>query len=556
MSIFYQFKVEIVDSNAPNANVLAELGQGLISAIPTVRKATSNTSSPNNPAANWIETYIESYLDIATIVYQNILDANADSVFNSYGGYSPLAYRFDSNVFPAGSYLRLKNESGYYMVNGSPFGTQPIVAGGNFNAYRPDGTLIGSVAIYYSISGSNANITGSFLSVDIDANNQVMAVNNRINIYSTSSATQYNIYTITSSVNNNTVEFLSHLKEYVSSFDPYDGAGDSEEGGGDGTFDYSGSPPGGFDDFSFPTISAVDTGFVTLYNPTPAELKQLSNYLWSSSFDLDTFKKIFNDPMELFLGLSIVPVAVPDGGRKEVGVGLIGTEIYMTVAASQWVSVVCGSVSVPKLSGSYLDYDPYTSVEIYLPYIGVRTLKADEVIGKTLSVSYAVDILSGACVAWIDIDDHVTYSYMGQCATSIPIVSGDWTNLINGILSVVGSAVGGAVKGGVGGAIAGGVAAAASVAVSDGKISIERSGSISSAGGLLAHPKPFLILSSPRLCKPARQNEFEGYPAYVTRTIGDLSGYTEIEVMHLQGIGATEAELTEIKGLLLGGVIL
>lgn len=351
-------------------------------------------------------------------------------------------------------------------------------------------------------------------------------------------------------------DFYSNIKRTLPAFDPYDDAGDSEPGGGGGTFDYEGNPQGGFDDFTPPALSAVDTGFVTLFNPTPAQLKALSNYLWSNNYDINTLKKIVNDPMDLFLGLSIVPVAVPDGGQKEVGIGLVGSGVYMTVAASQWVAVRCGSVDIPTLSGSYLDYDPYTQIEIYLPYIGVRTLKADELIGKTLSVNYMVDILSGACVAWLDVDGSVMYTFMGQCATSIPVVSGDWTNLINGILSVVGSAVGGAVRGGVGGAIAGGVAAAASVAVSDGKISVERAGNISSAAGLIAHPKPYLIISSPRICKPANQNKYTGYPSGVRRQLKEVSGYTEVEVTRLHDIRATSDELDEIRSLLLSGVIL
>lgn len=350
------------------------------------------------------------------------------------------------------------------------------------------------------------------------------------------------------------IEWLRSLPDV--STDPYADAGDSEPGGGGGTFDYTGNPPGGFEDFEFPAISAVDTGFVTLYNPTMQQLKELSAYLWSNNFDLNTFKKLVNNPMDLFLGLSILPVAIESGGAQEVGIGMVGTGVYMTIAASQWASLDCGSVTLDLLAGSYLDFDPYTTIEIYLPYIGTRTLKADEVMGKTLSVHYAIDILSGACVAWLDIDGHVTYTYMGQCATSIPIVSGDWTNLINGILSVAGSAIGGAVKGGVGGAIAGGVAAASSVAVNDSKISVERAGNISSAGGLLAHPKPFIVASSPRICKPAAQNEFEGYPLYVTLQLSSASGFTQVEKIRLTGVPATDDELSEIVSLLKSGVIL
>lgn len=350
--------------------------------------------------------------------------------------------------------------------------------------------------------------------------------------------------------------YTNHLPIDITSTDPYADAGDSGPGGGEGTFDYTGNPPGGWDPSLVPDISATDTGFVTLFNPTIAELQSLSNYLWSSAFDLNTFKKIFNDPMELFIGLSIVPVYVPDGGRKQVGIGLIDTGVYMTLAGSQWVTVDCGTLNVPNFTGSYLDYDPYTRVEIYLPFIGVRTLKADEVSGKAVHVGYWVDLLSGACVAWIDINNVPMYQFMGQCATSIPMASGEWTSLINGIIGAVGAVASGAAAGGVGGAIAGGVAAASSVAVNDSKIQVERSGAITSAAGLVALQMPVLYISAPNLHKPANQNMFEGYPAYYTATLGDVSGYTTIESIRLQGIPATEPELEEIETLLKGGVIL
>lgn len=338
--------------------------------------------------------------------------------------------------------------------------------------------------------------------------------------------------------------------------DPYWNAPTSDTDAPVGTFDYGGNPPGGSDDYNFPSISAVDAGFITLFNPSTAELKSLSRYLWSNSFDLNMFKKIFNDPMDLFLGLSILPVPIPNGGRKNVGIGLIDTGISMTLAASQWTEIDCGSVKIPNFTGAYLDYDPYTQIEIYLPFVGVRTLKADEIVGKTVKVSYKIDILSGACVAWIDVNGSVMYMFMGQCATSIPVASGDWTNIINGVLTVVGSAAVGAIKGGGTGAIAGGVSAVSSIAVGDGKISVERSGTISSAGGMLAAKKPFIVISSPRVCIPANQSYYEGYPAYVTKKLKSLKGFTQCELIHVSGIAGTEAELTELKALLLEGVIL
>lgn len=334
--------------------------------------------------------------------------------------------------------------------------------------------------------------------------------------------------------------------------DPYNpGGGGTEPGGGTGDFDGTGDDvnvPG------LPTLSAVDTGFITIFNPTSGQLRALANYMWSSGFDLDTFKKIFADPMDCILGLSIVPVAVPNGGSKTVNVGNISTDVTMTTAASQYVSVDCGTLNVNEFWGAYLDYDPYTKAEIYLPYIGTHPIAVDDIMGKAVHVVYHIDILSGACTAYVKCGGSVLYEFIGQCSSSIPITGNDWTNVINGVLSVAG-AIGTMVA--TGGATAPmAVGTIATTAVNSLKPNVEKSGSMSGTGGMLAVQTPYLILTRPRQALPKNQNKFSGYPSLITRPLSAVYGYTEIENIHLDGIPATEQELSEIESMLKGGVIL
>ena len=333
--------------------------------------------------------------------------------------------------------------------------------------------------------------------------------------------------------------------------DPYALGGNSAVGGGQGTF----SGLGGSVGFSaLPTLSAVSTGFITLFNPTATQMGALASYMWNSSlFDLDTWQKLWADPMDAILGLSIVPVAVPNGGSIEVKVGNISTGVHMNRAASQYVTVDCGSVQVGEYWGGYLDYDPYTKIELYLPYIGTHALSTDDCMGKSVHVKYNVDILSGACVAEIACGGQVMYNYIGQCSASIPISGTDWTAVINGIISAS-TAIGSMVA--TGGATAPmAVPALASTAVNGMKPNVEKSGSLSGMGGMLGIQTPYLIITRPRQAKPEDQNTFTGYPSFITETLGSLSGYTEVEVMHLEGIHATESELNEIESLLKSGVI-
>ena len=332
--------------------------------------------------------------------------------------------------------------------------------------------------------------------------------------------------------------------------DPFEPGGDSGTGGGQGNFDGTSEP---IDFPSLPALSAADTNFITLYNPTLNQLRDLSAYMWSDLFSLDTLKKIFADPMDAILGLSILPVPIPSTVAKEVKVGNISTGVNMSVASTQFVKVDCGSIDVNEYWGAYLDYEPYTQAQIFLPYIGTRPISVDEIMGKTVRVVYHVDILTGACCCFVKCGDSVLYTYNGQCSIPIPITGANYTSVVNGVISVAASVGSLVASGGASAPIA--VSSIASSAVNQMKPQIEKSGSISGSAGILNMQTPYLILIRPRQALPSKQNEFIGYPSLITVQLTELTGYTEVQSIHLENIPATQEELTEIESLLKGGVI-
>ena len=225
----------------------------------------------------------------------------------------------------------------------------------------------------------------------------------------------------------------------------------------------------------------------------------------------------------------------------------------MLMTNTQFVEVDCGSINLSEYWGSFLDYGPYTKIELYLPYIGTHPISVDDVMGKTIQIKYHVDIISGACCAYVKCGNSVLYSFVGQCSVSIPITSGDWTNVINGVLNIAGAIGSMVATGGASAPMA--IGQIASTAVNSMKPSIERSGSVSGVGGMLGIQTPYIILTRPRQALPENMNKFIGYPSFVTTKLSALTGYTEIESIHLENVDATEAELDEIENLLKGGVI-
>ena len=345
---------------------------------------------------------------------------------------------------------------------------------------------------------------------------------------------------------------LTDFYEAVPRQDPYMPGNISGPSGGHGTFSRHGTIVPHSD---LPTISALDAGFITLFSPFDTELKALAQYMWTNPlFDLSAWKKIFADPMDAILGLSIVPVNAQSSAMAAVTVGNISTGISMHLATGQYMQVDCGSLNIPEFWGAYLDYDPYTKLEIYLPYCGTHALSADDCVNKLLHLYYNIDLLSGACCAQIEVNGTVLYQFLGQCAASVPISGRDWTNMINGVISAAAS-IGSLVA--TGGASAPtSIPSLASTAVNAIKPQIEKSGAMGGAGGMLGVQKPYLILTTPRQALPDKQNTYTGYPSFITAELGDLSGYTEMEVIHLESVPCTGDEQAELERLLKEGVIL
>lgn len=305
---------------------------------------------------------------------------------------------------------------------------------------------------------------------------------------------------------------------------------------------------------SLPTISISDTGFITLYNPTALQLKNLASYMWTPDF-FDSIVKLWADPMDVILNLSILPVQVPNKGSQLVKVGNIETNITMNLASGQFVELDCGSITIEKKWGSYLDYSPYTKIEIYLPYIGVRSLDTDEIMGKSVQVIYHIDIMSGGLVCFIKCGQSILYSFSGQCGVSIPITSQNFSNLITSTLQLVTSTALMNKTGGISSAVGVTMANSANT-IANSKPTIEKSGAISGVSGFMAIPKPYLIINRPRPCIPKNQNKYLGYPSHTLHKISDMKGFTIFSDVRLNGISCTDSELDELNTLLKGGVIL
>lgn len=411
-------------------------------------------------------------------------------------------------------------------------------------------------------------------------------------------------------------ETVPDVINYIAPNNPYEPGGSSGYGGGGGSFNNNSDTitiP------SKPTLSSSNTGFTRIYNPTLSQVQDLASYLWTDETVIETIwnhiKQYFENPMDAMIGFNLVPVQVPNGGSESFKLMYIDTGVTMNTAANQFVDVDCGSLEIQEYYGSALDYSPYTKISCFLPFIGNVSLNVDEIMKKTISITYRVDICSGACVAYISVDGNAIYQFSGHCAISIPFSSADFTSYVNAIISTAKLATSALVAG----ASAMGATAVADAAqqtnqvvttkqvtqtarnpatgrqittgtttivetrespndqsstqasfsgltpqnvantvgaIMSSKPHIEHSGSFSGNSGYLGIRRPFVIIERPNMCMPENYQQLNGFPCMITLPLSDCSGFTRVQQVQLTGVKATNPEQAELLELLKSGVIL
>lgn len=300
-----------------------------------------------------------------------------------------------------------------------------------------------------------------------------------------------------------------------------------------------------------PTGSA--SALWSVYHPTQAQIDSFGAWLWSPNF-IDQIAKIFNNPMESIIGLHKVYATPVDAGTSTIHVGYLDSGVSSAYVTEQYIEVDCGTVNLSEQFGNVMDYSPFTSVQLYLPFIGIVPLSIDDVMRADISVTYGVDVFTGACLAMVDVQRDmgggVLYQYSGNCGVQYPISSGSYMGIVAGIASIAGGVVATiATGGGAAPALLGAAGAAMSM-----HTDVQHSGSFSGNSGAMGGKVPYLIISRPQSAMYGYEGIIEGLPANAYTTIGQCSGFVKARNVELVGVIATEDELSEIESLLLNGV--
>lgn len=336
----------------------------------------------------------------------------------------------------------------------------------------------------------------------------------------------------------------------------------SDTGGGSGYF-YSQNDVIGIPDL--PSVQAIDFGFSSIYNPSVAEMQAIAAWLWSDDFD-ENIKMNYISPFDNIIGIALVPINVPSSAGI-LRIGNVDSNIAVNRVISQYGEIDCGSIDVHEFWGSFLDYN--ASYSIYLPFIGYRALKADDLVNGEIGVVYHYDLLTGLVIAFVwtikeDGIKHVLYTYNGNMFYNVAFSGANFMSLYNQQLAATTSGINNAVSTATNlasGNLAGALSSLMNIGMAQrqydtAKPDYGRGGNSGGSAGIFSIRYPYLIQTLPIGQPPKGYNHMQGVPSQIAAQLSTLSGYTEVEAVVVDTLNCPQEEKEAIYKLLKGGVYL
>lgn len=332
---------------------------------------------------------------------------------------------------------------------------------------------------------------------------------------------------------------------------------------------------------SYPTIvPASGSGFIHVYNPTPAEFVSFGNWLWVTYADA-TIDKIWNNPFDGIIGAHELYATPSTDGTDNIRSGFLVCPTTAALVRQRYTEIDCGTVIVPEFYGNYLDYSPYSQCYIYLPFIGINEVSIDDIAGHAINIRYRIDAYNGSCIAMIfvakDGYQNLCYQFAGNCAVEVPLAGGSQAAIKAGVMQAEAYArsamisaganlfggIGSALMGNLGGVLSsiGGIASAYGNAQAGmeaarvaNKSSVQHSGQFGASHGAMGEKIPFIIVRNPIQVKVVNYNEDYGFPAHKRVIVGGCRGYLRVKEVNVISAHATNEEKMAIELALKNGV--
>ena len=308
-----------------------------------------------------------------------------------------------------------------------------------------------------------------------------------------------------------------------------------------------------------PEATSVTLSNTHYYRLSKEDLKSFFTDLWSLDFSDIIFNQVtgvYSNLVENVISLRWFPVqlqALGEIGSTE-GIKLGYTTLKTTCTTLQSTSPLMtgGAFNIKPVYKSYMDYAPYTDIQVFLPFYGMLDLDTNLFMNHLLSVQYTVDIASGLITYYISRDDTIVQQVQAKCGIDIPITLSSMidvaseisNNVVSKSVSLASATAAGSPIGMVGSML--GNTSAPHMKYLSG---------ISENGALYGNRKVTLFIKHPQYNRPGNYASTVGYPSYGKFKLSSLSGFTIVENPRLSMTDKMSlSEYEEIIEFLKGGI--
>lgn len=330
-----------------------------------------------------------------------------------------------------------------------------------------------------------------------------------------------------------------------------------------------GKKPGGDDENNitpqeFGTGTAIG-GFVRYYHLTASELNALWQKINNDSPTGFSFDRYFVSLYGLcttgqtFFNQSS-PLQIVFRIDKDVS---FETGISVPYVSSQKTAITLGKIDIPRPTETFLDFAPYSSIELFIPICGWVKIP-NCAVGRSVRVQLIFDISTCSCKGIVEMDGMPIAEKSGVIGSSVP-----FTNINSGLkdsatvqslTQVATSALGTAVGGIAGNPVMAGMGAIATLGSLSQLVTTANKDFVSVDGGTGDRTQfgdgnsLYLKYIYPKKAIPSDYGKTVGYVVNKAMTVSAGMGFTVISDPRINA-SCTDTERDELRRLLEKGVI-
>lgn len=288
-----------------------------------------------------------------------------------------------------------------------------------------------------------------------------------------------------------------------------------------------------------PTNGAITCGGNNYYLMSS---EQLNNFIsWFNNYTpsaeeiaSNIFTNKYGNLLECVCGISYVPCAInkyyTNQGTETIKIGKLDTGISANVIKNEGSNFKLAEFKIERKFNNFLDYEPYTKYQLYLPYVGVIELPTNTIVsnkGSSVVVKGAIDISTLTLTYTIYSNGMVIYETSVSYGQSIPISLTDRIGTFSSAITETTNRAVGAVVAGATGNVMGVATNIASYHYKESPV--VSTGTSTSSGGRFQPQKCYLIASYPVTKRPDTYGHNLGFPCMKSIKLNDnsLKGFTK-----------------------------